>query len=99
MRYPKRRDKKVLFVGPVPPPFSGPELSMKQLLESKQLNHDYCIKFLKTNFRKDNKNKGRLDLEMIAHFFLFFFKYITLMIRFRPHCIYYPITPTQVGWI
>lgn len=90
---------KVLFVGPLPPPFSGPELSMKQFLDSKILRHNYDISFLKTNFRKDNTKKGKLDLAMFSNFFSYFFSLIKLLVRNRPQCVYYPITPTQIGWL
>lgn len=90
---------KILFVGPTPPPFSGPELSMQQFLESDILNQVFLIRFLKTNFRPDNTKKGVIDASMIVNFFKYFFKLIKLLIKERPKCVYYPITPTQVGWM
>lgn len=90
---------KILFIGPLPPPYSGPELSMKQFLESKVLNDEFKISFLKTNFRASNKNKGKFGFKMISNFFVFFYKYISKLIINRPNCIYYPITPTQIGWL
>jgi len=89
----------ILFVGPTPPPYSGPELSMQQFLESEVLNEAFNISFLKTNFRTDNTKKGKLDLSMLTNFFLFFSKLLKLLITKRPKCVYYPITPTQIGWI
>ncbi|MBC3845165.1 glycosyltransferase family 4 protein [Winogradskyella echinorum] len=90
---------KILFIGPTPPPYSGPELSMQQFLESDTLNNAFNIKFLKTNFRSDNTKKGKLDLSMLTNFFIFFTKLFKLLITNRPKCVYYPITPTQIGWI
>jgi glycosyltransferase involved in cell wall biosynthesis len=90
---------KILFIGPTPPPYSGPELSMQQFLESKLLNDAFEIKFLKTNFRTDNTKKGKLDFSMVTNFFVFFSKLLRLLIAHRPKCVYYPITPTQIGWI
>ena len=90
---------KILFIGPTPPPYSGPELSMQQFLESETLNEAFDIKFLKTNFRRDNTKKGKLDLSMLSNFFIFFSKLLKLLITDRPQCVYYPITPTQIGWI
>ena len=63
---------KILFIGPTPPPYSGPELSMQQFLESETLNTAFDIKFLKTNFRTDNTKKGKLDLSMLTNFFIYF---------------------------
>lgn len=90
---------KILFIGPTPPPYSGPELSMQQFLESETLNTAFDIKFLKTNFRTDNTKKGKLDLSMLTNFFIYFSKLLKLLITNKPKCVYYPITPTQIGWI
>jgi len=93
------KKSKVLFIGPTPPPYSGPELSMQQFLESEPLNDAFEISFLKTNFRSDNTKKGKLDLAMLTNFFIFFSKLLKLLITNRPQCVYYPITPTQMGWV
>lgn len=94
-----KKKPKILFIGPTPPPYSGPELSMQQFLESATLNEAFDINFLKTNFRPDNTKKGKLDLSMLSNFFIFFTKLLRLFIVHRPKCVYYPVTPTQVGWI
>ena len=94
-----KKKAKILFIGPTPPPYSGPELSMQQFLESEILNETFDIKFLKTNFRSDNTKKGKLDLSMLTNFFIFFSKLLKLLITNRLKCVYYPITPTQIGWI
>ena len=90
---------KILFIGPTPPPYSGPELSMQQFLESELLNEAFDIKFLKTNFRRDNTKKGKLDASMLTNFFIFFSKLLSVLIFNKIQCVYYPITPTQIGWI
>lgn len=90
---------KILFIGPTPPPYSGPELSMQQFIESETLNDTFDIKFLKTNFRKDNTKKGKLDFSMLTNFFLYFYKLLRLLVLNRFSCVYYPITPTQIGWV
>jgi glycosyltransferase involved in cell wall biosynthesis len=90
--------KKVLFIGPYPPPYSGPELGMKQFLES-SLQDRFEIVFLKTNFRTSNEKKGSFDYQMVLAFFVFFYRLVLLLIRNRPNVAYYPITPTQIGWV
>jgi len=90
---------KVVFIGPIPPPYSGPELSMQQFLESEILNETFDLVFLKTNFRTDNTKKGKLDFSMFYNFFIFFAKLLKILINNKPKCVYYPITPTQIGWI
>ena len=93
------KKKRVLFIGPLPPPYSGPELSMQQFRDSKLLNDTFEINFLQTNFREDNTNKGKFGMAMILNFFKFFSKLLVQLIFKRPNCVYYPITPTQIGWI
>lgn len=94
-----KKKPKILFIGPTPPPYSGPELSMQQFLESETLNQTFDIKFLKTNFRSDNTKKGKLDISMLTNFFVFFSKLLKLLFTNKIQCVYYPITPTQIGWI
>lgn len=91
--------KKLLFIGPLPPPLSGPELSMLEFLNSELLKKKYDINFLKTNFRKNNSQKGKFGISMIFNFFVFFTRLIKILIFQRPHLVYYPITPTMIGWI
>ncbi len=91
-------NRKILFIGPYPPPYSGPELSM-QLFLSSGLKDCYQIKFLKTNPRKSNKNKGRLDLQMSWAFLWFFSRLIFTLLFNKYELVYYPITVTQIGWV
>ena len=93
------KKSKVLFVGPLPPPYSGPELSMQQFLESELLNDTFEINFLQTNFRTTNVNKGKIGLGMIFSFFIYFRKLTWKLISYKPAVVYYPVTPTQIGWI
>jgi glycosyltransferase involved in cell wall biosynthesis len=92
------RKERVLFIGPCPPPYSGPEISMELFLNS-SLKEKYDIVFLKTNFRKDNVNKGRLDIRMASEFFRYMSRLVVLLVFRRPKVVYYPITPTAIGWI
>lgn len=87
-----------MFIGPSPPPYSGPEISMELFLESR-LSNTYRIIFIKTNFRKTNQNKGKLDFSALLAIFSFFAKLLIALVRHRPVVAYYPITPTQLGWV
>jgi glycosyltransferase involved in cell wall biosynthesis len=88
----------LLFIGPYPPPYSGPEMGMKLFLES-SLKDEYQIIFLRTNVRKTNKNKGKIGPITIIAFFRFLASLIYRIIRYRPALAYYPVTATQLGWI
>lgn len=89
---------KVLFVGPLPPPYSGPELSTKQLLESDLKDH-FNIIFQNTNVRKDNSKKGTIDLSALLSVFTFNFNLFKILLFKRPKVAYHLVTPTEIGWL
>jgi glycosyltransferase involved in cell wall biosynthesis len=93
-----KKKLKVLFIGPYPPPYAGPELGMKLFLES-SLRREYDIVFLNTNVRKSSVDKGRIDMKAVIAFFRFFFLLTVLVLRHRPKLVYYPVTATQLGWL
>jgi len=89
---------RALFVGPVPPPYSGPEMVMQYFLNS-TLTERLDIKLLKTNVRKDNTSKGRFDLTLVWAFFRYIFKLLQLCISHRPHVVFHSVTATRIGWL
>jgi len=89
---------KVLFIGPLPPPYSGPELSTKQLLES-DLKDYFEIIFLNTNVRKDNSKKGRIDFNALLSVITFNLKLFKRLLFNRPDIAYHLVTPTEIGWL
>ena len=89
---------KVLFIGPFPPPYSGPELSTKQLLES-DLKNQFDIIFLNTNVRKDNSKKGKVDLSAFLSVITFNLKLFKRLLFKRPDIAYHLVTPTEIGWL
>ncbi len=89
---------KVLFIGPYPPPYAGPEMGMKLFLDS-SLKDEFQIFFLNTNVRKSNATKGRVNFTLFLAFFRFVFSLLYMIIRYRPALAYYPVTATQIGWI
>lgn len=94
----KNKKIKLLFIGPLPPPYSGPELSTKQLLDSELKNH-FDIIFLNTNVRKDNTKKGRIDFKALLSVITFNFKLFKNLISYRPKIAYHLVTPTEIGWL
>lgn len=89
---------KLLFVGPYPPPYAGPEIAMKTLLES-ELSNEYNIKFLKTNVRSSNEQKGKLDFHLVIAFFSFVIRLMFALLAHRPKLVYYFVTATGLGWL
>lgn len=94
----RQKKIKLLVVGPYPPPYSGPESSMKLFLESPI--RDKCnIRFLNMNFRKDNSKRGKVDLTSFIMMAFLLFRFIWQLIVFRPDLIYYYVTATITGWL
>jgi len=89
---------KALVIGPYPPPYSGPEMAIKMLLES-PLQDEMDLSFLSTNVRKHNTNKGKPGLSMVIAFFVFMGRLTARLIRFRPRIVYYFVTATRLGWL
>lgn len=89
---------KVLIIGPYPPPYSGPELSTKQLLES-QLRTIFHLDFLNTNVRKDNVGKGKIDHKALIAVLRFNIKIIFTFLFKKPDIAYHLVTPTEIGWL
>jgi glycosyltransferase involved in cell wall biosynthesis len=94
----KKNKTKVLFIGPFPPPYSGPELSTKQLLDS-DLKNQFDIIFLNTNVRKDNSKKGKIDLSALVSVVTFNIKLFKRLLFNRPNIAYHLVTPTEIGWL
>lgn len=94
----KMTKRKILFVAPYPPPFSGPESSAKLFMES-CIHEHFSVSLFDTNFRKSNTDKGKLGLSAIIIFIKFIFGLITRLIRYKPDIVYYYVTATKVGWI
>lgn len=94
----KSKKKKILFIGPLPPPYSGPELSTQQLLNS-PLVDVFDVIFINTNVRKDNVKKGKADLTALLAVVKFNFILFKKLAYHRPHLAYHLVTPTQIGWL
>lgn len=89
---------KALVIGPYPPPYSGPEMAIKMLLDS-PLKKEVDLAFLSTNVRKHNTNKGRPGLAMLWAFIVFVTRLIKSLIVTRPKVVYYFVTATKLGWL
>jgi len=90
--------RKILFVAPYPPPYSGPETSAKLFLES-NIHEYFNVVLFDTNFRKSNSDKGKLGLTAVKIFVKFIFGLIIRLVRYQPDIVYYYVTATKVGWL
>lgn len=89
---------KVLFIGPYPPPYAGPEVAVKLLMES-PLSEMADIRLLKINVRKSNAEKGKVNLRSFVAFFGIMARLFWSLLMFRPKVVYYYVTATTWGWL
>ena len=90
---------KLLVIGPLPPPLSGPEVVTKNLIESRTLNDRYEVIHLNTTVRKSNHAKGKLDALMIWAFISYLFRFVCCLIITHPdYVLYLPTSATLKGW-
>ncbi|KPJ72626.1 hypothetical protein AMJ52_05740 [candidate division TA06 bacterium DG_78] len=89
---------RILIVGPTPPPYIGPSVATKLILES-ELKNDYQIVHLETADRRSTTNIGIFDLRNIFLAFIHIFKLSAILITSSPHIVYIPICQTIVGYL
>ena len=94
------KKKKLLIIGPLPPPFSGPEIGTKHLLESETLNDVYDVYHINTTLRTSIAERGRLDITMLVAYIKYMLKLLKALIVIRPdHILYCVMTATIKGWV
>ncbi len=93
-----KRKYRLLFVGPYPPPYSGPDVAMKTLLDS-SLKNRFELVFLNTNIRKTNALRGRIDITAVVAWLKFISGLASCIVLHRPKLVYYFVTATKSGWL
>ena len=90
--------KKVkLFLLPYPPPYAGPEIIAKEILESETIKNKKDIIFINGNIRKKNGVKGKFDLSGILKFLGIYFKYLLVLFRIKTIFIY--LASSRIGFL
>ena len=91
--------KKVLVIGPLPPPIAGPEIVTKTLVESTEFNDTFDVDVINTTMKSNNVNKGKVDLfsvAKLAHYFLILL--YNLLLNRADFIFYLPTSATRAGW-
>ena len=92
--------KKLLLIGPLPPPLAGPEMVTLTFTESEMLREKYVITHINTTVRQSNDVKGKLDIVMILAFVSYLYRLIYQLIITRPdYILYCPTSATLKGWV
>jgi len=89
---------KIIFIGPVPPPYMGPSLATVIILKS-ELGEAFDLVHLDTSHHTDLSTLGNMGFANISaalkHYFLLF----KMLISEKPDMIYIPISQTTVGYL
>jgi glycosyltransferase involved in cell wall biosynthesis len=95
-----KRKKRLLLIGPLPPPYAGPEMVMMTLHSSKRLSDMYDIKIINTTVRRSNEDKGKLDAVMFSAYIRYLVKLFLMGLTWRPdYVMYSPTSATIKGWM
>lgn len=90
--------KKILIIGPTPPPIHGVSIATETILNS-SLQYRIQIIHLNTSDRRELSNIGKIDIKNISIAFIQFFKLLWLFIAKNPEIVYIPISQTSLGYL
>jgi glycosyltransferase involved in cell wall biosynthesis len=92
--------RRLLIVGPLPPPFAGPEIGTLMLTQSAELRTAFDVRSLNTTARLSNADKGNIDLTMFTAYIRYVTRLLCQLIGFRPDLLLYcPTSATLIGWV
>jgi glycosyltransferase involved in cell wall biosynthesis len=89
---------KIIFLGPLPPPYMGPSLATEVLLNSK-LKDKFELIHLDTSDNRDLETLGAIDFWNIYLALKFYLNLIKLIITKKPDLVYIPISQTTLGYL
>lgn len=90
---------KVLIIGPTPPPYIGPAVATKAILES-DLKNRFALLHSDTSDRRSIRHIGKLDFRNIYLTLLHIFKLFCLLLTAYPvRLIYFPICQSVRGYL
>ena len=95
MTVPRRR---VLFLGPLPPPYMGPTLATRIVLAS-PLREEFELVHIDTSDHRDLRRLGAFDFTNILLAFLHYGRLLKALLRQGGDLVYVPISQTTVGFL
>ena len=93
----KTQKAKVIFLGPLPPPYMGPSLATEIILKS-QLNENFELIHLDTSDHRELTTLGLIDFQNIYLAFKHYFSLFFAILRHWPAMVYIPISQTTLGY-
>jgi len=89
---------RVLCILPTPPPYAGPEVGSKYLLDSSLRRH--CrLTHIRSNVKDHNRDKGRVDFTSIVKLVSQCFAQVRLTIRERPQVTLTLVSQNKSGFL
>lgn len=95
---PRRSVRKVLVIGPVPPPYNGMSVVTETIMNS-TLKDMFNLVNLDTADRRGFANVGRVDLVNIYLAIVHFLKFLWMLIKERPNVVYVPVAQNFLGYL
>lgn len=89
---------RVIFLGPVPPPYMGPTLATVEILRSR-VAEEFELIHLDTSDHREIDTLGLLDLTNVALALKFYLQLVWMIVRHRPRMVYIPISQTTIGYL
>lgn len=92
--------RRLLIIGPLPPPYAGPEIGTEMFVKSPILQAAFAVDCINTTVRAVNSDKGKADLTMVLAYVRYTYRLLRAMLVFRPDVILYrPTSATLKGWV
>jgi glycosyltransferase involved in cell wall biosynthesis len=85
--------KRILYIVQLPPPLHGATIVNKLIVESQAIQKAYITKTLPLRFVKEVNEIGRFSMKKVFIMFVFLFRLIGQLIIYRPHLVYFTISP------
>lgn len=93
-----KKKKRILFFVPIPPPYAGPEVANKMLLETETLQNAPLV-HLNSNIRNSNSQKGRFDFIGVLAFGRKYMQVLSRLLFGRIHTFYFLLSSSKVGFL
>ncbi|MDW8516031.1 glycosyltransferase family 4 protein [Priestia flexa] len=86
--------KKIMIIGPIPPPIHGESLALDNLIKSQEINNDFTIKVINTN-RKNVSSAGKFSINKMFQDIIIIYK----ILKEKSDIMYISISQTKLGFL
>lgn len=90
--------KRILVIGYLPPPTGGLEAVTETIINSRYLNDNFKLFFLRVRTRSVSKKRGKLGILNLFYNFLNIIEYLAKLIMVKPACVYLSMAQNKFGF-